>query len=105
MVNLRAQPRCSVKVTPKLGMTLLHGGATRMPSVPLSAAKEGVDVPGLKSVRLLGKQTWEHHSPLPSRPLGQSLTDLAIHPGKGIGMRAIASSRLYSKFNTQLFQP
>lgn len=76
-----------------------------MPSVPLSAAKEAVDVPGLKSVRLLCKQAWEHHSPLLSRPLAQSHTDLAIHPGKAIGMRAIASSSLYCKFNTQLFQP
>lgn len=76
-----------------------------MTSVPLSAAKEAIDVPGLMSVRLLCKQAWEHHSPLPSRPLGQSHTDLAIHPSKGIGMRAIASSSLYCKLNTQPFQP
>lgn len=71
-----------------------------MPSVSLSAAEEAVDVPGLKSVRLLCKQAWEHHSPLPSRPFGQSHTDLAIHLSKGIGMRAIASSSLCCKFNT-----
>lgn len=87
----------------RLGMTTLHVRAPRMPSVSLSAAKEAVDVPGLKSVKLLCKQAWEHHSPLPSRPLGQSHTDLTIHLSKGIGMRAIASSSLYCKFNSQLF--
>lgn len=94
-----------MKAILKLGMTILHVGAPRMPSVPLSAAKEAVDVPGLMSVGLLCMQAWEHHSPLPSRPLGQSHTDLAIHPSKGSGMRAIASSSLCCKFNTQLFQP
>lgn len=53
MVNLRAQPRCSVKAILKLGMTTLHVGAPGVPSVPVSAAKEAVDVPGLKSVRCL----------------------------------------------------
>lgn len=63
----------------KLGMTVLHVGAPIMPSVPLSAAKDAVDVSGPMSVRFLCKQAWEHHSPLPSCPLGQSHTDLAIH--------------------------
>lgn len=96
---------CSVTAILILWMTILHVGALRMQSMSHSVAKEVVDMPGLKSVRLLCEQGWEHHSPLLSITLVSHRTDLTIHLSKGIRTGVIPSSSLYCKFNTHFFSP